>query len=368
MKKKTKKINPSGAGIIRFFALIFMICLLGAPVTAKEETEETLDEKEWVSFFLICNEGMGNRGGNAGNTSMIVSMNPQTGTIRLMMFTWDSFIEYEGYDVPQLLDMAYRNNGPEETVRVFNANFDLNIEYYMSLNYLNMASLIDTFGGVQCEVTRAERNAINGMVASKKEQLKKMEKANLLDQLAAELLVNEYYLNDFGPNTRLNGLQAVGYGWLQYDSVYNCCMRDLEIVSGLFRSVSEIMNDEIMFYTDDSDFTDFNDGRTAINLDHVTDNNIHYLRQIINPIFQMSYNNLPEDVIINMMLSLARVSYKASKQGADIMDQMEGAVFPLEAKEPYENVAGTMGHLVDKNKNAIAMRKFLYEDDGMIDE
>ena len=85
-----------------------------------------------------------------------------------MSFTWDTFVDYEGYDVPQKLDMPYRNNGPEEAMKVFNDNFGMNMAYYLSLNYLNLASLIDEYGGVAVDVTRAERNALNGMVGSKR--------------------------------------------------------------------------------------------------------------------------------------------------------------------------------------------------------
>ena len=77
-------------------------------------------------------------GSNVGNTLMGVSVNPNSGKVRLMMVTWDTFIEYEGYDVPQLIDMPYRNNGPEETVKVFDANFDTHVDRFMSLNFLNL--------------------------------------------------------------------------------------------------------------------------------------------------------------------------------------------------------------------------------------
>ena len=117
--------------ILRLVVLLLVVSLLPAQALAEAPAAE---ESSWVSFFLICNEGMLNDGGNSGNTMMVVSMNPESGKIRLMPITWDTFIEYEGYDVPQKLDMPYRNNGPEETMKVFNANFGTDINLYMSLN------------------------------------------------------------------------------------------------------------------------------------------------------------------------------------------------------------------------------------------
>ena len=349
--------------VILFSVLVMSACVFPTmQVSAREAAEETVTEDGWVSFLLLCNEGMSNRGGNAGNTMMVISMNELTGDIRLMMFTWDTFIAYEGYDVPQKLDMAYRNNGPEEAVKVFNDNFDMGIKNYLSLNYLNLATLIDTYGGVEVDVTRAERNALNGMVDSKKEYLKAMEDANLLDQLAIDLLAKEYYLEETGPETHLNGLQAVAFGWLQYDSVYNCCEREVEVIASLFNSVSRTLEQEVVFYDNNGERPDANDSRRIINLDDLTDDDVAFLKQAVSPIFETSYHDMEEEDILSITLALARVSYEASMQGVNIVDQIKTAVLPVEADQPYELIAGVEGHVIDIEKNKEAMSKFLYGD------
>ena len=334
-------------------------------ISAASGETEADDGSKWVNFFLICNEGMSNRGGNSGNTSMVVSMNEETGMIRLMMFTWDTFVEYKGYDLPQKLDMGYRNDGPEETVKLFNANFHLGVNHYLSVNFLNLATLIDAYDGVDVDISRAERNALNELVSAKKENIKAMEDANLLDQLAVELLASEYYLNEYGPDTHLNGLQAVGFGWLQYDSVYNCCERDVEVIAALFHSVGKTLHEEVLFYDNEHERPETNDNRRIINLDDISDDDLQFLRRAISPIFNVSYHNLTEDEIVSITLALARVSYLASTQGANVLDQMECAIFPLEAKDPYDQVAGVEGHLIDYEANTKAMREFLFDDDAL---
>ena len=344
---------------VRMTGLLIMLLILvltAFPVSAQEEKTE----EEWINFFLMCNEGMNNRGGNSGNTMMVAAMNQHTGAIRLMTLTWDTFVKYEGYDLPQKLEMAYRNNGPEEAVKVFNENFDIDVELYMSLNFLNLASLIDSYGGVTVEVTRPERNALNAMVISKKENIQAMEDSNLLEQIIVEMLAKEYYLNEFGPETHLNGLQAVAFGWLQYDSVYNCCERELEVIASLFKGVGHTINEEVILYTDEDDVPVTDDSRRPINLDHVTEEDIVFLQEAVGPIFEMSYHNLEEEQILGITLTIARVSYLAAKQGVNILDQIETAIFPLEVLRPYDMVAGAKGHLVDYEANSAAMRKFLY--------
>ena len=353
MKKTSIRI------LIRWTALLMILCLL--PIFSL--AQETKKDSNWVSFLLICNEGMNNDKGNAGNTLMVAAMEPVQGKIHLMMFTWDTFINYEGYDVPQKLDMPYRNNGPEEAVKVFNENFGLNINHYLSLNYLNLASLIDEYGGVNVDVTRAERNALNGMVGSKKIRLQEEVASGALSQTVIDLLAQEYYLNDFGPNTHLNGLQAVGFGWLQYDCVYNCCERDSKVVAALFHSAGNFIADKVALYTNDTGKPEDDYGRRPINLDEVSEEDYQFLREQIAPIFQMSVNNMEEDEIRSITLSLARIAYQAEREGTSIFDLIRSTILPLEATKPYDIVAGTKGHLIDKEANIAAVKEFLYSED-----
>ena len=342
---------------LKLAALALVLCLL--PAAAPAESAESSD---WVSFLLICNEGMNNEQGNAGNTLMLVAMNPTHGTIRLASFTWDTFVDYEGYDVPQKLDMPYRNNGAEEAMKVFNDNFGTGLTHYMSLNYLNLANLIDNYGGVTVDVTRAERNALNGMVASKSKALKAQAASGFLDQIMIDKLAAEYQLEEYGPETHLNGLQAVGFGWLQYDSVYNCCERDVEVISALFGSVAQEIGETVVFYTNAYGKPEETDGRRAVNLDELTEDDMVFLRESIAPIFEMSANNLQEDEIESISLALAKVAYEAARQGVNIFVSLDHTVMPLEAQNEYDIIAGTKGHLVDKEANAQAIREFLYKE------
>ena len=342
------------------FVCVIIICSFLFLFPASSETIPEADERGWVDFVLVCNEGNRNEGGNSGNTMMVVSMNPQTGMIRLVPFTWDTFIRYEGYDVPQKLDQPYRNKGPEETLKVFNENFNMDIKLFMSLNYLNLASLIDSYGGVTINISRAERNALNGMVASKKETLQEQANMGIMSQAVIEMLAEQYYLNEYGPDTHLNGLQAVGFGWLQYDSVYNCCLREVNVIAALFSSVGKKLAENIILYTNESGYPENVNSRRAINLDEMTEEDLGFLRSEMAPIFQMAYHNLSEKNIQDISNALARTSYLASRQGVNIFDSVKYLVLPKEATEPYDIVAGTKGHLVDYEVNEKEMKDFLF--------
>lgn len=343
--------------LVHALVLMLVLCLL--PLYSSAE----VSEDHWVRFMLVCNEGMSNSGGNVGNTMMVVSMNTESGIIRLMAFTWDSFVDYEGYDVPQKIDMAYRNNGPQETMKVFNQNFGLDIERYLSLNFSNLYSLIDEYGGVNVDISRAERNALNSMVASKKDSIQAQADMGFVNQLLVEMIAEQTYLNEYGPDTHLTGMQAIAYGWLQYDSVYNCCLRELKVISDLFSSVADSIGEKAVFYTDDTGIPARVGNRRAINVENMTDDDITFLQKLVSPIFQMSYNNMEEEDIRSFTAALAQNAYRALRQGVNIFKSVDCQIFPLEALNEYDRVAGTSGHLVDRDANTEAMKAFLFNED-----
>ena len=88
-----------------------------------------------------------------------------------------------------------------------------------------------------------------------------------------------------------------------------------------------------------------------------------FLRQLVDPIFRMSTNNMSEEEIKSITLALAHVSYQAHREGADILDFLKSTILPLEATKPYDTIAGMKGHLVDKEANKAAIVEFLYSED-----
>ena len=135
----------------------------------------------------------------------------------------------------------------------------------------------------------------------------------------------------------------------------------MKIVSGLFHSISEQIDKEVVFYTNDTGLPEITDNRRVINLDDISDEDRAYLMQILAPVSQTSYNNLSEEEEFEIVTTLARSAYMASREGVDIFVDLDQEIFPLEAKQPYDNVAGTEGHIVDYEKNSTAMKQFLYK-------
>ena len=344
--------------------IMFSVLLLCSTAIAQGTvTSDRAEENEWITFLLLCNEGMLNDGGDVGNTVMIISINIATGSIKQLIFAWDTFIDYPGFEAMQLLDKPFRVGGPEETMKIFNENFNQNIDFYLSINFLNLASLIDDFGGVTVDVTRAERNALNGMVASKLKYIEAQLQSLMLDEVLYSVMLKSCYLEEYGAETHLNGLQAVGFGWLQYDSVANCCKREAAVIADLFDQVASYISERVTFFSKSDTPPKKTRGKRLIDLDDLTDDDIEYLYMLCSPIFNESYTNLTKDEIENISIALAHDAYNAYQSGEDIFSAIEYKVFPFEVGDPYTKIAGKRGHTIDFAANTLAINHFLYNSD-----
>ncbi len=346
----------------RFLAVIMAtLCMLLAsmPGIAAAQAEDA-ESSEWVTFLLLCNEGMLNDGGNVGNTVMIVSMHPIEKRINLLTLLWDTFIEYPGYETMQVLDRPFRVNGPEETMRIVKQNFNLNLTSYLSINFTNLASLIDVYGGITADVTRAERNALNGMVGSKVGRAEE-ELANLeLDTSEISEVFNAQTLEEYGPSTHLSGMQAVGYGWLQYDSVANCCLREVEVISQLFTQMYNHVNNNVVLYNEKRPLAASELERRSINTDNFSEEDRDFLYELLSPLFDKSANNLTRDQIDSILQTIL----KTAELDGPLFENVKPGLLPFEWNKPKTSIGGIEGVQIDFDLNREALVAFLYDEGG----
>ncbi|MCL2866204.1 MAG: LCP family protein [Clostridia bacterium] len=104
---------------------------------------------------------------------MILSFNKTDGSIKLTSILRDTYVSLPGYTQGNRINTAFRfgaiagekNNvadaGPKLAMRTVNRNFDMNIEHFVTVNIFGLAAIIDSLGGIDIELTKAEANRIN---------------------------------------------------------------------------------------------------------------------------------------------------------------------------------------------------------------
>ncbi len=91
---------------------------------------------------------------------MVMSVNADTGTIKLISLMRDSKVEVDGHGTQKLCH-AYSYGGPALAIKTINQTFNLDITDYAEVNFVQMANLIGEIGGVDIDVSEAERVEAN---------------------------------------------------------------------------------------------------------------------------------------------------------------------------------------------------------------
>ena len=145
-------------------------------------------------------------------------------TLKLTSVLRDTIVEIPGHGRAKL-NAAYAYGGPELVMRTLNENFRLNIMHYIAADFVSLVEIVDAAGGVDIEITDAEREQINYNVKSARKVFRP------LGYTATELLQS-------GENTHLTGLQALGYARIRkIDSDVTRAFRQRKLLAALLGKI-----------------------------------------------------------------------------------------------------------------------------------
>lgn len=134
------------------------------------------------------------------DTIIVASLNNETKEVKLVSVYRDTMLEQEGQHYDKA-NVAYAQGGPEEAVNMLNRNLDLDIEDYVSVNFLAMADVVDALDGVDIELTDEEVVHMNNYCVETSEVTGKS-----YERIEPEV----------GGTYHLNGVQAVSYARIRY--------------------------------------------------------------------------------------------------------------------------------------------------------
>ncbi len=284
---KKRKKNRRGRAVLRGFAvalcLLFILCgsglvyvstdlLDGLTTTTIAKDNETLgidpenvvmdDSIKNIALFGVDSRNDAFTG--LSDVIMVLSVDNKHGKLKMTSILRDSqvLIEGESYNMGYIsweesVNAAYSYGGPELAIRTLNQNFGLDIRDYVTVNFANMAAIVDAFGGVDIFLTSAEVSALNNNlhtlaleIEEKKDQDR--EEGTYSEHSYAEIKDSDYIPDIYGNvdfasgayeerEYHLNGNQAVAYGRIRkIDSDYERVKRQQNVVSALIGNLGEM--------------------------------------------------------------------------------------------------------------------------------
>ena len=191
--------------------------ILGDVITVDDYalTENLPDE--WWNILLLGTDNRYEESTYGRTDSMIIlSVNPAEKRAKLTSLMRDTWTPISGLNKSAKLNAASVYGGPELTMRTINECFGMNISDYVLINITGLADVIDLIGGVDLDVTEAERAALNrGLFdLSSRSGMEKLEQS--------------------GENVHLNGNQAVAYARIRrIDSDYQRTERQRTVLTAI---------------------------------------------------------------------------------------------------------------------------------------
>lgn len=104
--------------------------------------------------------------GNRTDTIIIASINNDTKEVKLVSVYRDSFLEIaDGSGLTTKVNAAYSYGGPALAIKTLNANLDLEITEFITVNFLALSMAIDDLGGINIDVEDAELPMLNACIS-----------------------------------------------------------------------------------------------------------------------------------------------------------------------------------------------------------
>ena len=121
-----------------------------------------LDQRNITNIALFGVDSRDDDDSGRSDATLILSIDKEHGKIKLTSLARDTYCEVPGHGKTKLCH-AYAYGGPQLAMETLNTNFDLNIRDYATVNFDQLADIIDAVGGVEVEVDDNELYYTNSL-------------------------------------------------------------------------------------------------------------------------------------------------------------------------------------------------------------
>ncbi len=130
----------------------------------QESTVATMKGYTTIALFGLDTREAGQLGsGNRSDTIIIASINNDTKEVKLVSVYRDTYLNLTNGKYNKC-NAAYSAGGPAQAISMLNTNLDLDIEYYVSVDFAALTKTVDLLGGVDIDVDDTEIEHLNNYI------------------------------------------------------------------------------------------------------------------------------------------------------------------------------------------------------------
>lgn len=200
-------------------------------ISIDEAVADELSEYRNIALFGIDSREDDYGRGNRSDCIIIASINKKTNEVKLVSVYRDTYLLLTGRGLDKVTH-AYSYGGAELAVSTLNANLDLNIQEYVTVNFDAVVDAVDALGGITMPITSDEVKYINSYI----------------DENNRVTGHNSSHITTAG-TYKLDGVQALAYSRIRYTAGgdYKRTERMRDVLEAMLKkakslSVSELVN------------------------------------------------------------------------------------------------------------------------------
>ena len=201
--------------------------------------DEQLQNYRNVVLFGIDAEDLESETGHRSDAIIVLSMNKETDEVKMFSVYRDTYLKIDDEHGLDKINHAYAYGGPELAIKTLNQNFNLDIRNYVTVNFYQMAEIVDAFGGVDIQLTAEEVYSLNENLWNlSQESPGSVVSSDFIPNVNGEIdLINGPYQDG---EYHLNGNQAVAYARIRHlDSDNVRASRQQTVLQALLTSLKK---------------------------------------------------------------------------------------------------------------------------------
>lgn len=189
-----------------------------------------MPEGNTYTILLVGSDAYDDDNRGRSDTVILVQVNADTKTIRMASFLRDMYVKIPGKGSNRL-NASYIWGGHELLRKTLETNFGVTADAYVEVNFERLVKVIDAIGGVEVEVSEAERQQVNSILRFYNVKIGDAESDQLLQESG---LVN------------LTGKQALCFSRIRkIDGDVQRTARQRKVLEAAFHKVTQLSMAEI---------------------------------------------------------------------------------------------------------------------------
>lgn len=187
--------------------------------------DSDINIRSTYNLLLIGTDAYTENNRGRSDTTVLVQMDTENRTIKMVSFLRDMYVKIPGRGSNRL-NASYNWGGADLLIRTLEENFGVQVDAYVAVNFERLVKVIDALGGVEIQVSEAERVQLNSILKFYNTKIGDPEADQLLEEPGLKLLT---------------GKQALCYSRIRkIDNDFNRTSRQRTVIEAAFHKAMEL--------------------------------------------------------------------------------------------------------------------------------